>query len=711
MSKFNPSKDVGQDATRVLLETLITKQQSNGGTLVERNSARQYLALESLDVGQKNEIASSLTDLKHALEGMVVDLDKRGYKLQVSNAALESAEYAALISADPMRAANMRPAKPSLENMILVDAPQSQPRMSLEAYSEQDNKHAAVHTIAYNLNAARQNEFGEAFFPTITVAPDEFGLAVSIRLVQVMNEQRRAISGAVVDNFNKRNIIQALIDPEILRNEGTKVIPVVRPESEQYFVDDTLLPPVDIVHEGQTIKTSALAVSKTLSLIGISQTAALLETGILDQSDALDASVKLAAVYIKFGNQVVKFDTVKHMNLSQFTAAVQGNYRDMSLNFMTSQLIVTKDTKAVDGSAVTALADLATADATAFVGITMFGNLNLEISNITVNAGAVSAKQILDTAGNVLAETNPLYALFSAATVVGYDVEARRLNANMRERVQLVDLTSLNYVYGVPLLSPIHIARPQIGTDMNDGADLGALVMTARVRTSNAAVDTILDFVNLQRQFNGVPDGLLEPGKFEAMGAGRFLVTRYFEEADIDLEDYVDSLTSTDRFADISAALMNIIRDKTLRAYMMSGYQAAADACAGGIAPKPTVIIGTDTEYGAYLMTQGDLRTMGQGFDIRVVTTQNKRFRGKIFISFGQFGGAENAVNPLHFGNMAWKPEQTAVLPSIHRNGGNSKELVTQPSFRHVVHLPVGVFLNMSGLKEVAGKVTVNTSN
>jgi hypothetical protein len=56
---------------------------------------------------------------------------------------------------------------------------------------------------------------------------------------------------------------------------------------------------------------------------------------------------------------------------------------------------------------------------------------------------------------------------------------------------------------------------------------------------------------------------------------------------------------------------------------------------------------------------------------------------GKLIFTFGMFNGQEGVPNPLHFGNMAWKPETTLVLP-MPRNGGISKELTVQPSFIQV---------------------------
>ncbi|EKD22638.1 MAG: hypothetical protein ACD_84C00028G0001, partial [uncultured bacterium] len=49
---------------------------------------------------------------------------------------------------------------------------------ALEAYDERENKNAIVYSVAYNMQAARQDEFGEAFFPTTVVTPDQVGFAV-----------------------------------------------------------------------------------------------------------------------------------------------------------------------------------------------------------------------------------------------------------------------------------------------------------------------------------------------------------------------------------------------------------------------------------------------------------------------------------------------------------------------------------------------------
>jgi hypothetical protein len=111
--------------------------------------------------------------------------------------------------------------------------------LALEAYDERDNRNAAVYSIAYNMQAARQDEFGETFFPTIVVTPDQVGFGVTVRLMSVMNDFNRQITGEL-DKYERKNLIRALADPTILKNEMTRIIPVYRPQAADKFVDTAL---------------------------------------------------------------------------------------------------------------------------------------------------------------------------------------------------------------------------------------------------------------------------------------------------------------------------------------------------------------------------------------------------------------------------------------------------------------------------------------
>ena len=603
------------------------------------------------------------------------------------------------------------------ENMAFIDArggdTAARLKESLEAYDEKENKNAITYSVAYNLQAARQDEFGETFFPTVVVTPDQIGFNVSIRLVMVYDEVRRQTTGAV-DNFGKRNIIQAVIDPTILKNDMTKIVPVYTDTSASKFVPAALLAPRNVMLDelqGEEVTTSALAMGQKLSLLGISQTEALMETGLQDSTDSIDPAIQLASLYMTVVGgtaaapvtEVLKFETLR-LPQATFNYAQQDNYRVMNLQFSTDSLMVNSTKTLVDGSTSVLLAPIAAAGVTVRLSINVSGTVNTEIATTELFTGALSVASVTGSDGTQLPLTSgvgaQIAALFNNSVVVGYDLDARRTNMNRRMRGQLLDTTFYNQIYAVPLLSPITVPRPLTIGDANDSSDLAALITATHIRTSNAAVAELLRVQSFLADYVNAADNLAEVPQI--LGVARFLVQPFYEHQTIDVSQQINSITSFERAADIQALLVNILRDLAYNMYTQSGYKAAADALAGGISQVPTVIIGTDPIISRYLTVTGDFRTLGNDFNVKVVSTLNQNMRGKIIMSFGDMNtAAEGVPNPMHFGNMAWKPELTLVLP-LHRNGANSKELTVQPSFLHITNLPVMAALDVTGITEAA---------
>jgi len=693
----------------------------SGSYFASKSVAGAALSMESADPVIMNELNGACDNLNTALEAIANEV---GISSQLSLTQRQAATAAGIIASD-VHAFLRAPIKRDVvaqENMAFVsprggDAFDTRMKAALEAYDEKENKNAVVYSVAYNMQAARQDEFAEAFFPTVVVTPDQVGFAVSIRLIQVYREVRRQVSGNL-DKFNKQNIIKAVIDPTILRNDQMKIVPVYRDESKAHFVDSALVPPRDLDLEGTIIPTAPLAMGKKFSLLAISQTDALLETGLQDTTDSIDTSVVLAALYLQVGTgadaDVIKFNTAR-LPTAVFNYAVQGNYRQMNLAFDNGSLMIAPDTKTTASKALadTVLADIATGEYTVRLHVSVSGSVNLELADTSLFASDVSVVRVTDKDGAVMAldgaEGKAIADLFASAKVIGYDLDAQRTNLNRRMRGDLLDTTFYNQVYAVPLRSPITIPRPLTIGDANDSSDLAALITATRIRTTNAAIDELLRVEDILADFVNSKDSIHDSP--EILGVSRFLVTPFFENHKLDVSTEIDSLRSFERMNDLQSLLVNKLRDIAYRMYRDSGYKAAADALAGGISQVPTVIIGTDPVIARYLMVSGDFRTLGNDFNVKVVSTLNERMAGKIVMSFGVFGGeTEGVPNPMHFGNMAWKPELTLVLP-LHRNGANSKELTVQPSFIHITNLPIMATVDVTGIEDVvASKVTVNVS-
>lgn len=721
------SKFKGQVAGQTQLDTIVNavKNQLNrqGAAFAEPTLAKSVISMESLSGSAQQELSASISELNSALEHIASTAEVSG----ITSAQIDAGVVAGILASNPRahltQAVKQDQISTESDKFISMapgaqgDAFDSRMKAALESYDESENRNVASYSVAYNMQAAAQDEFGEMFFPTTVVTPNQAGLSVSIRITSVYNEIRRAISGAVT-NFNRRNIIEAAIDPEVLRNDQTNVVPVYRDESKEYFVPATVLVPYDTLVGTEVVTTSALAMGKKLSLSGISQTETLLETGILDASDSLDQAIKLSTVVMQVpgaaadgsDDEVFKFN-VGRLPYANFMPAQQGHYRGANLNFNTSDLRLDKTTKQADGAATALLNAIVVGEYTFRLAVGVSGSVNLDLGDTSLYASQIEVVSIRTKDGVAVAKTDAavaaVVAKIESAKLVGYELEARFSNLNRRQRGQLLDSTNYGQTYQVPLRAPISIPRPLTNADETDSSDLASLITATRIRASNAAVEEILRVADVLKDYIGTADPVGDTP--EILGTARYLVKPFFEKHVLDVEAELDSLTSTARAEDIQSLLVNKVRDIAYRMYRDSGYKPAADALAGGQAPLPLVLMGTDTVLAGYLNVTGDLRTLGGNFQHKIATTTNKNMSGKIVMTLGQQGVQDGVPNPLHFGNMAWKSELVTVLP-LHRNGQTSKELTVQPAFLHVTHLPVLAIIEVKGIDAVvASKVKIAT--
>lgn len=720
-------KSVGTSTVDKMLASV--NSHVNVSQISTQSVARSVLSLESIDGDASTQLNAAHNDLRCALEAISSELNlKSDHALQ---SQLDAAVAAGLVAGDPrafLAQNTVLAVTPATESMSVVTKDFGGDSMearviSAEAYDDRENRNAAAFSIVYNMQASRQDEFGETFFPTIVVSPDNVGFDVTARLMSVFNDATRNISGALTA-FNKTNIIRAVANPYIIQNELTKIVPVYRAQSAANFVPVATIANSNVTLGSESIVTSPLAVGAKFDLLALSQTDTLLATGVMDATDAIDPDITLTNLYIEVSgtvggvatNDIIKL-SVENLPLSNFTYSTQNNYRVQTLNFDSTSVILSSATKNVDGSNLAVLAAIGTNNYQVRLAVTANGSVNIELGDTVVYGSNVSIYSIHDANGNTVDPTVgaglALVQAFATAKIIGYDLRAYRTNMNRRQRGQLVDVTYYTQRYNVPLRSPITAIRPVNSVDQSDAPYVQTLITATRIRLSNQAVTQLIStsqFLSnyLDTRLNNRTDaeGNNDP---DLLGIGRFYVRPVVHTETIDMLTVVDSLTATERAADIQNALINKIRDMAYRMYRDSEYMAAADALAGGQAPMPTVIIGTDPVIARYLMVTGDLRTLGGGFDFRVVSTLDERVAGKIFVTFGVFDENRNSVpNPLNFGNLAWAPELTMTV-QVTRNGAVSKETVVQPRFRFITNLPILGTLQVLNIPNVLNKMPIQT--
>ena len=709
--EYNPVSDVV-----VKVSEISTTRQFSDGRLAEL-----AVATESLDVSSRQV----LEDVYNNIDAVISEIASN-FNISLESYQKEAANIASILATNPKLVFNRKLSQPKVSGVTIMpdvtDGVLERP-ISLEAYDERDNRSAQAFSVVYNLLASRQDDFGETFFPTIVVNPTDAGIVVSTKLYYAYNDFKRSVTGALADH-GRKNVIRAYTDPDILKNEQTRVVPVLRiggtDDNTDKFAPVTDVPAwVEYLGSNISVQTGALRPNVKVDLIGISQTNELLNSGLMGPTDTLDVYIKLEKVFIKVTDgtkTAVVPVSVEHLYGSMFTFAPQGNYRNMILTLNSDGIVFDKTTKDVNGNV---LGDTNNANSplpelvnhNALINISINGSIILDKGTCEVSKGSLSLVAVRDSDGNLVtgATETQLRNKIDSAEVVGYTLIAYRANSNLRQRGQLFETQVQYFIVNVPYRSPLAILMPSNSEVANENSAVQDLITYTGIRVSNDAVTTLLKASSVLKGYNPVANKNGDLPELNYFGS--FYVRPVYLEESIDLSNVVDSLKSHERAKDIRAALVEKIRYYANEMYRLSEYKAAANALTGNNGMKPTVIVGTDVVLYNYIMLDGDLRTLGETFDVKVVSTLDKRVRGKVFITFGVFDGSRNTtVNPLNFGNMLWSPELTVVMP-ISRDGQISKELIVTPRYLHMVNLPILTVLDVTGLPEVTGKVHVEFKN
>lgn len=581
-------------------------------------------------------------------------------------------------------------------------------QIDLQAFDNRVNTNAVSYSVSYNLQAARQEPCTELFFPTIVLSDQTLGFSVATRLLLTYDANQRAASGAL-QNFNRKNIIKAIVDYTILAADHTRLYPVYRNsggnDSSSHFAAG--ITPRTIVVDGQNVTTAPLKVGDKFSLLGISQTDAQLAQGMADETDAIDPAIALEAVYISLTNggttEFFKLETLS-LPTSDFNQAPQGDIRLMSLQFGTVDLALKSSTTTVAGAASTILAGISTNIVR--LSLQAFGTVHTQLGDTQVLGAAPTVAKIANAQGEDVALTgtagqNVITALGTIA-FVGYDLKAYKTNSNRATKGKILDSQTLNYLYTVPYLPPLMALRPVMDSDANDGQLVADLVTATRVQCSNSAITALKKTRDLLEAYASQPDVVRNQPKL--FGAASHMVNPVFLSETINCSTDLQSLSEAGKIADLSALLVNKLRDLSARAFVTSNYGPASNAYFDGQAPKTTILVLCDPTIHRYLVLNGDNRLAGEQFDYEVQPCYDARVQGKIWFSFGHKEALNSGtIDALHFGNMAWRPEMTVLLP-MTRNNRQAQEMTVTPSYRHVVHLPIMMELNVTNIEAVLGK-------
>lgn len=703
-----------------LAQNVSTKINTRGSTVIPEKGVKfASVSFESLELADQAEVQESEKEILNVIasaykeEGADEEFD------ELTQAQKDAAVIAtqALQSPAEYHAAATRGVQGADFGIDVSSNIDSRAAPALEAFDNRNLSDYVHYSPIFNLQAARQDDFGEMFYPTITTTPDNAGFVVKIQRTMVHNEYNHLGDGAPApENFFSKSLIDAATDHRVLLNDSTIIHPQWSATNE-YFSKKVGQKEVQV---GSTkYKTAPLVVNKKLNLLSISQNPSLDPNGVNDVTDSLDNSLALKALYLVVKSADSKESVVKvpvwRLPLTEFQHAQEGYDRDMVLSYRTSDIPLTHLTKNVDGTEAEALAylkDPTRLNWTIRLAVTVNGTANLETGNLEITATNVVIDSIWEyvEATKRLEQVHDAAALTALQTAIpsisvdSYEVYARRSNLNRRQRGLLVRVEVFRERYMIPLGSPITALQPI--TETKTLTDIAGPIDAVRSQNSNNAVTKLFEYSQTLEQYKVSLDRRTQIPRIE--GIGRLYVRPYIDHITFDLTKVVNSIQSHEKAEDIRAALTELLRDRMAKAANQSGYLAALKAAGG---KKATVAIGTEPRIQRYLVVNGDTRLLGDMFEYRVESSTDQRMYGTIFATFIRPDVKE--PDGLNFGNMIWIPELITDVPNT-RGGAQAREFMVQPRVRHINMLPLLVRIDVLGLDQVTqqptGVVTVAAS-
>lgn len=712
----------GKNIVKTVLDSLSSMKTGNN---VDQATISKYnLSQESLDSTEvskaKADMDGVLKDVKSVISAFAHPVS--GESLDLTPAQSDAAMLVAKIgvcsreeiqnSIGNYRSVSTGTDVPVVNAGEFVDDVVDNMQLAREAFDGMQTHNALYFSVAYNLLAARQDEFGEAFFPTIVIDPTQSGIVVEntfAALTDMINRTSRNDKS----KYNKIPLIKVMYDSSVLSINKNKCIPVYDAGRGE---DDLFLKEFKYINKetGSDITTAPLAVGKTISILGISQTDEMLAKGQMDNTDALDRSINLRKVYFEMkteqDTEVFSFDAGAFA-YNNFAAAPQGEIKDMLLNFNTTGLELHLDSiTQANGTASEIFNKINKPGLILKLSVNVTGNANIEYSDIVVYGNKIEINEIRTTAGEVLAADNADYLAVMDAIksikIIGYTLDAYRTNTNLRTMGQLLTIERRKQEYQINLRSGMSMLAPIVNDTgrENDVDYLNTQIQATQLRTSSDAVLTLKRYAELLQATvkNGVAKDL------PTAGVGRWSVHPYYKNISFDVSKFVDSIKSVDRLDDIRAALLNKINDEVIQCDIISNYGAAHRVANNNIPTMKTVIIGTDYRIAAYLGGKENKIKLNNDVEAIIVATYNQEMAGKIFITYGVFGDDRNTVvNPLNFGNMIWAP---TIATDVIRTVSNStrRELMTMPRYLHIVNLPILIQIDVSDIEATLKKVAIH---
>lgn len=706
IKKRNNTSGVNYDG---LVAGMTTRHALLGGLgFATKEGARMSYSLESMT---ESDLAVSETEQNSAEEILKEEIGEQVWNEELEQGQRDAGIIVMAASGDTEKYHAAATDTSSGVNEQLDPSSVDVQNVSQESYDAREIERMLPVSVAFNVGAARQDDAMEAVWPTISLTADQAGLNLEVVRNMVHNQFIHNTQGAAgKELFGQRNLVHALIDSSILKNQATEIVPVYNTEAKVF---DEQVGIIERTIDNVTVDSGALLFNQSFNLIGVGSGSMTDPFGARDMTDTIDSLVRLNDVYLEITDDASHTSIVPvnvlDLKLTQFQKSQEGNDRDVTLSWVTHSVTINGNQLDKSGQLAEALEAFRTSPYDKFVirlKMSAGGRLNLADGNGELNSGNVSIdgfyKQVIrqDGSQDLVPVTDSAEVLAAKAKITSlklrsYTLDARYANLNRRERGLLVRQDTRNARYTIPLQPPITALKPV--TDTKSGYAVDSAIQATRVTNTTAGVAELMRMDSFLSRYQNSASFMDENN--DTIGIGAYMIRPYYEHKIVDMTKLINNINSHTLAQDISTHLTLLIRDSFAKAMMISGWMAAQQCSGSGTKEKPTAVIVTDPRTAQYLFVQGDTRLLGDSFNAKPVVSQFLEFRDTIFI----VPRRETSVNKpdgLNFGNMFWLPELITNLP-IARGGQISNEFTVQTRRRHICHCPILIRIDLKDMNKV----------
>lgn len=576
---------------------------------------------------------------------------------------------------------------------------------STESYDNQSLIDHMSISIGLNYKIARQGPAMEMIYRTVPLSPEQGGIDIQIPNLYVENTLQHALDGSESD-FGLRRVMDSAIDFTVLNDNSTQLIPGYNATSAANFVATSVITPFDYVNGRRTVKTSGLAVGKTINLLGIGQIDSVQRVGQADFTEALDRNIGIESVFLSLGADTIRFDT-KGLPYSRFVKTPEQGGRAMALNFPLTTLEINKETVAYNDAplAGSVFGTIATGDYKVRLKTIINGQADVERGTVNINAGSLEVMYIKNTAGDKIdlaaGVGKTIVDGLAALATSAWWPDARLTNTNHRHLGLMLNVRNVTERLLTRQRAPFFVPYPL--SENRDQTVMDWLTFAVGSYINNEAVGTLIGYHERLMRLTGGLRGELTGGDFEINalpieGIGRWLVNPYVQELDVDLMETAQSQETVANVENGIEVLVNTLRSVSFDILQRTNYENACRYMDGGeITSKWRIALVTSKKIERFMTIQGDSRTLGAGLSYQLEADVDQRLSDVMYLTIVRDG---EGVDALSAGAMLLTPTLVSTI-SVTRNNRPGNEAVVQPRFQHYNFLPIIVKLNIKGVDEL----------